>query len=78
VAEVYPELVARNRDGEVESVMYQFLPPMLLNEAQKQHGETAKLRATISTQQTKIDQLTTALQAMNERLSALEHQGERR
>src|SRR3989449_10786527 len=37
VAEVYPEMVARNKDGEVETVMYQFLAPMLLNELQKQH-----------------------------------------
>lgn len=37
VADVYPELVARNKDGEVETVMYQFLAPMLLNEVQKQH-----------------------------------------
>ena len=36
VAEVYPELVTRNKDGEVEAVMYQFLAPMLLNEVQKQ------------------------------------------
>jgi hypothetical protein len=37
VAEVYPELVARNKDGQVETVMYQFLAPMLLNEVQKEH-----------------------------------------
>ncbi len=36
VAEVYPGLVARSRNGEIETVMYQFLPSMLLNEYQKQ------------------------------------------
>jgi hypothetical protein len=36
VAEVYPGLVAHSADGEVETVMYQFLPSMLLNEFQKQ------------------------------------------
>lgn len=52
VAEVYPELVARKQDGSVETVMYQFLAPMLLNEVQKQEisledarRENAALRA---------------------------------
>ena len=37
VADLYPELVTRGKDGQVETVMYQFLAPMLLNEVQKQH-----------------------------------------
>ena len=36
VAKVYPEMVVRNEDGKPETVMYQFLAPMLLNEVQKQ------------------------------------------
>jgi hypothetical protein len=36
VADVYPELVAHSADGQVETVMYQYLPSMLLNEYQKQ------------------------------------------
>jgi hypothetical protein len=36
VAEVYPGLVAHSADGQIETVMYQFLPSMLLNEYQKQ------------------------------------------
>jgi hypothetical protein len=36
VAEVYPGLVAHSADGQVETVMYQYLPSMLLNEYQKQ------------------------------------------
>jgi hypothetical protein len=43
VAEVYPDLVARNKDGEVETVMYQFLAPMLLNEVQKQQKTIDRL-----------------------------------
>ena len=57
VDEVYPELVARNKDGEVETVMYQFLAPMLLNEVQKQHQQ-------IEQQQTVIDALERRLQAL--------------
>ena len=35
VAEVYPGLVAHSADGQIETVLYQFLPPMLLNEVQQ-------------------------------------------
>jgi hypothetical protein len=65
VAEIYPELVARNKDGEVETVMYQFLAPMLLNEVQKEHRRNLD-------QQKTIDALTTALDVVGQRLQALE------
>jgi hypothetical protein len=37
VAEVYPDLVVRGKDGQIETVQYQKLTPMLLNEVQKQN-----------------------------------------
>jgi hypothetical protein len=37
VAEVYPDLVARSADGQIETVKYQMLDSMLLNELQKQN-----------------------------------------
>ncbi|MGD0095462.1 MAG: tail fiber domain-containing protein [Terracidiphilus sp.] len=37
VAEVYPDLVVRSTDGKIQTVQYQKLTPMLLNEVQKQH-----------------------------------------
>ena len=37
VAETLPELVVLNQDGQPETVKYQDLTPMLLNEVQKQH-----------------------------------------
>jgi hypothetical protein len=37
VADVYPDLVIRGADGQIESVQYQKLPAMLLNELQKEH-----------------------------------------
>ena len=37
VAEVYPDLVVYNADGEVEAVQYRKLTTMLLNELQKEH-----------------------------------------
>src|SRR5207253_7188545 len=36
VAEVYPDLVARSADGQIETVKYQVLDSMLLNEIQRQ------------------------------------------
>ena len=58
VTEVYPELVARSADGQVETVKYQLLDSMLLNELQKQN-------ATITAQKEKI-------QSLEERLARLE------
>src|SRR5450432_3621101 len=48
VAEVYPDLVVRNADGEVETVQYQKLTPMLLNEVQKQNQTIQSQQAQIS------------------------------
>ena len=39
VSEVYPDLVVKGADGRVETVQYQKLVPMLLNELQKQHRQ---------------------------------------
>jgi hypothetical protein len=44
VAEVYPDLVARSTDGEIESVKYQVLDSMLLNELQRQQAEIRNLQ----------------------------------
>ena len=65
VADVYPEMVARNSSGEPETVMYQFLAPMLLNEVQKQH-------ARIEDQLRTIDDLRATVAALAQRLEAVE------
>jgi hypothetical protein len=44
VAEVYPDLVVRSASGEVETVQYHKLVPMLLNELHRQAAEIARLR----------------------------------
>ena len=79
VAEVYPGLVARNQDGQVETVMYQFLAPMLLNEVQKEHRRNEEqqktidtLNATVEGQNTSIAMLNSALAEVGQRLKALE------
>ncbi len=63
VAEVYPGLVAHSKDGQVETVLYQFLPPMLLNEYQKQ-------QRTIETQQQAIETLRAQVEAGDEQMRA--------
>jgi len=57
VAEVYPELVARSTDGQIESVKYQVLGPMLLNELQKQNATIAAQKEQIQTQEQQIQSL---------------------
>ncbi len=77
VAEVYPELVARSADGQVETVLYQFLPPMLLNEVQKLHRTIQAQAAEIEAQEAQIDRLA-ALLAESEGVRAMLKQLEAR
>jgi hypothetical protein len=68
VAQVYPDLVVKSADGQIQTVQYQKLTPMMLNELQKEH----KL---LEEQQAKIEQLEkqlAALPALEQRLAALE------
>lgn len=62
VEKVAPGLVARNAKGEIETVYYQHLTPMLLNEYQKQ--------------QRVIEAQTAALKKQTDRVAALEKQGQ--
>ena len=48
VAEIYPDLVARSADGQIESVKYQVLDPMLLNEVQKQAEQIRSLESRLA------------------------------
>jgi hypothetical protein len=61
VADVYPDLVARTPAGEPQTVLYQYLPPMLLNEVQRQ-------QRTIATQAARIGSLERELQAIKAKL----------
>jgi hypothetical protein len=47
VAAVYPELVTHTATGELQTVKYQELIPMLLNELQRQNRELRELRALV-------------------------------
>jgi hypothetical protein len=48
VAEVAPDLVGRNPEGEPESVRYEQINAMLLNEFIKEHSKVEKLEATVA------------------------------
>ena len=64
VEEVYPDLVAHLKDGEVETVQYHKINAMLLNEVQKQHRALQAQRAEIDKQRAEIALLQTRLTAL--------------
>jgi hypothetical protein len=65
VAEVYPDLVGRNPEGEPESVRYEQINAMLLNEFLKEHHKVEQLKddfqTTVAQQQIEIEALTAQL-----------------
>ncbi len=72
VAKIYPDLAVKGADGKIETVQYQKLTPMLLNELQKQHRELEQQAETIRVQQKRIAQQEEEDQKMGARLAALE------
>ena len=79
VAEVYPELVAHSADGQIETVKYQVLDSMLLNEVQRQQAEIAAQKAQlegliqhVEEQRQQIDEQRDQNQSLKERLARLE------
>lgn len=84
VERVYPELVTRGDDGKVESVRYELLPALLINEAQRQAKEGKQkdaqieaLQRQIVSQQHQIAALKkkdAQIDALAERMNALERQ----
>jgi len=72
VAKVYPELVVRGAKGEVESVQYHQLIPMLLNEVQHQQQQIAELKAQNEEQQERNAEQQEHNAALETRLARLE------
>jgi hypothetical protein len=66
VAKVYPEMVAYDKDGQLLTVKYQMLAPMLLNEVQKQN---AQLQSQVRLQQEENRKLEDRLAAVEALLS---------
>ncbi|HZR81810.1 MAG TPA: tail fiber domain-containing protein [Candidatus Binatia bacterium] len=63
VARVYPELVVRSATGEVQSVKYEELIAMLLDQAQRQQREASELRAESAALRDRLDRLEAAVGA---------------
>jgi len=72
VAEVYPELVQYEKEGEPFTVRYHELGPMLLNEVQRQHGHIEKQNELAQRQQEQIEKLHQALEEKDVRIQRLE------
>ena len=56
VAEVDPDLVVRDENGEIYTVRYEAVNAMLLNEFLKEHGTVQELKSTVAKQEAKIAQ----------------------
>ena len=65
VAEVFPDIIVKDKEGLPYTVQYHVLPALLLNEVQKQ-------QATITGQQSLIDNLTITTQNMNAAINSLQ------
>jgi len=68
VAEVYPDLVGRNAAGQPESVRYEQINAMLLNEFLKEHRKNEEQETTIALLQKQIEALTAGLQKVSAQL----------
>ena len=66
VAQVSPELITRDEEGKPQTVRYEAVNAMLLNEFLKEHRKTiAELKSTIAQQQRAIEQLATQMQKVS-------------
>jgi len=80
VANVAPGLVAHSADGKIETVYYQFLAPMLLNEYQKQQRTIEAQAAELAMQTAKLEEQAIAIAELRQqatRIAELEKQAAR-
>jgi hypothetical protein len=68
VAEVNPDLVVRDKDGEIYTVRYDAVNAMLLNEFLKEHRTVQDLKAAVAQQQEQVAALTAGLQKVSAQL----------
>ena len=68
VAQVNPNLVVRDENGEIYTVRYDAVNAMLLNEFLKEHRKNEEQEATIARQQKQIEALTAGLQKVSAQL----------
>jgi len=70
VAEVYPDLIVRDKEGKPFAVRYDAVNAMLLNEFVKEHRKVQEQGVTIARQQKQIDALNAGLQKVSAQLEA--------
>jgi trimeric autotransporter adhesin len=68
VAKVNPNLVVRDKSGEIYTVRYDAVNAMLLNEFLKEHRTVNELKATVAQQQKQLEALTEGLQKVSAQL----------
>ena len=68
VAEVNPDLVVGDRNGEIYTVRYEAVNAMLLNEFLKEHRKVEQQEAAIARQQIQIEALIRGLQQVRAQL----------
>ncbi len=61
VDQVIPEMTVRDKDGQIQTVAYQMLPPMLLNEVQKQQKTIEALHSEIENLKAQLAEIRTLL-----------------
>jgi len=69
VAAVYPDLVARSADGQIETVKYQVLDSMLLNEIQRQERELAVAKTRVADLERQVNELKAFMAELSVRAS---------
>jgi hypothetical protein len=75
VAEVNPDLVVRNKDGDIYTVRYDQVNAMLLNEFLKEHHQVQDLKTIVAGQQKQIQALTAGLQKVSAQLATASPSG---
>jgi hypothetical protein len=68
VAEINPDLITRDEQGKPQTVRYEAVNAMLLNEFLKEHRTVQEQEATIARQQKQIEALAVGLQKVNAQL----------
>jgi hypothetical protein len=61
VESVFPDMVARSADGRIETVKYQLLDPMLLNEVQRQNAQIVEQQNRIRSLEERLAKLEAAM-----------------
>jgi hypothetical protein len=75
VAEIYPELVVLDTDGQPAGVRYHVLPAMLLNELQRQQRALEAQASRLAEQDERLRDQTRLIDELTTRLSRLEAKG---